>query len=450
MKEACHGGESHRSGKSARQPAMTTRDPAVTAEDSRFIAPTLTDPQPTGVADTSEWTERTAHGPSDVVRIIRDAADVMEIAEFWRSSRVHRDADIDYFMWGLEAFPHVLRPHVLVYYRDGAPRALLVGRCELRPLNLKLGYFRISSPPVRILTFINGGHAGEVSALSCSLFVDSIRQSLAAGEADAATIVYADVESRLFALGRSRPAALLSDRLQRPSIHRYWRITPNGGSLLAGLSKGERQQCSRKARLLQRDFDGQVRIACFRDETDVERLAVDAELVAKKTYQRRLRVGFADTAEMRRRLGFEARMGWLRGYILYLAGAPAAFWIASLYHGTLFVDFLGFDPAFAKYSPGIHLILAAVEALGTEPAEAPLREIDFGIGEAEYKRRFGNHSRHESCVFMFAPSFRGLRLSVTQMLVTACNNCVASLLAGTGTLSRLKRAWRRNLSSKAA
>jgi hypothetical protein len=385
-------------------------------------------------------------GAHDFVRVIRDPVDIAQVAEFWRSCRVHRDADLDHFLWALKAFPHVLRPHILAYYKEGVPRALLIGRCELRSLNHnRLGYFRIPMGIARMLTFINGGHAGEVSGSSCALFIDSIRASLAAGEADAATIVYADIESPLHRLGRSRPGPFLSDRLRRPSVHRFWKGTPEQGSILAGISRQERHQKNRKARWLLRDFDSRVEIASFYEQGDVEQLVRDAEFVAKKSYQRQLGVGFADSAEIRRRLEFEAQMGWLRSFVLYLAGNPSAFWISSLYRGTLYLDFTGFDPALAKYSPGIHLMMGAFERLGAEPSAAPLQEIDFGVGEAEYKRRLGNHSRQESCLFIFAPTWRGLRLSAAQALVTACNNCASSILTRTGALSRAKRTWRQRL-----
>lgn len=64
------------------------------------------------------------------VRTVRDLAHVDELKDFWASCPSHRDSDFDFYLFYLRNSTEVIRPHVIVLYRDGRPRALLAGRLE--------------------------------------------------------------------------------------------------------------------------------------------------------------------------------------------------------------------------------------------------------------------------------------------------------------------------------
>jgi Acetyltransferase (GNAT) domain len=378
--------------------------------------------------------------PQDFVRVIRSVEDISDIRDHWQACCLHRDTDVDRYLHDTIT-SEATRPHVLVHYNDGRPKALLIGRYEVQSPGLRLGYFRIQTRKVRFLTFLNGGLIGDVSAQTCSRFVDSILASLKAGEADAATIHYCELDSPFVAIARSRPGRLLSDRVQRAHVHRMRTIVDERTSSTIGLSTRERQHQRRREKLLQ-EFRGQVRIVCFRSDAELDRLVEDVELVAKKTYQRGLGVGFSDTPQIRNRLHFDARMGWLHAYVLYIEERPCAFWITTVYRSTLYSDFLGFDPAYGRYSPGVYLIVEVIDRLSRHSADPRVRLIDFGVGEAEYKIRLGNRSQQKVSVSIFAPSARGVTLNALQTFVRICQASAERLLMNSGLLARLKRAWR--------
>jgi CelD/BcsL family acetyltransferase involved in cellulose biosynthesis len=215
-------------------------------------------------------------------------------------------------------------------------------------------------------------------------------------------------------------------------------------SSVIGLSARERQQQRRREKLL-RELRGEFRTVCFCSDTELDRLMKDVEAVAAKTYQRGFQIGFVDTPQMRERLRFEACMGWLRAYVLYVAERPCAFWITNIYRGILYSDFLGFDPAYTRYSPGTYLTLEVIDRLNRDSANAPVGKIDFGVGEAEYKVRLGNRLEQVVSVLMFAPSISGRTLGALHTVVGACNSGATRLLAASGLLPRLKRAWRSRL-----
>ena len=383
--------------------------------------------------------------PPDRVRVLRNIEHIDEIADYWRACGRHRDTDVDHYLQEISSSPRTTRPHVLVASRHGRPTALLVGWYEVKRPNLRIGYVRIPTGRIRCLTFPNGALLGDGSAANCKPFIEAIRASLATGEADAAMVHHCDADSPMAALARAHAGSgLLSGPALSSQVHRT-RVPldeQTTGSL--GLSTRERQHQRRREKQM-RAVPIQARVACFCADRDLDQLMADVETVAGRTYQRGLRIGFTDTPQMRHRLGFAARMGRLRAYVLYIADRPCAFWITGLYRGTLYSDFLGFDPTYARYSPGTYLILNVIDRLGRESANVPVRLIDFGVGEAEYKVRLGNRSVQKVSIFMFAPSVRGVALNALYRTVASLNVGAAGILAGTGLLPRLKRAWRSRL-----
>ena len=139
----------------------------------------------------------------------------------------------------------------------------------------------------------------------------------------------------------------LDDFLKKmTSKHRYW--------------------LRRLPRVLERDYSGKVTYKCYQRGDDLDRLFVDAEEIAKKTYQRDLGAGFVDNAEMRQRLFLSADKGRLRAYLLYVDDKPCAFWIGTLYGKVFYLDFTGYDAAFKRYEPGTILLMWVIEDLSAE------------------------------------------------------------------------------------
>jgi ribosomal protein S18 acetylase RimI-like enzyme len=381
---------------------------------------------------------------ADFVSVVRNLKDIADIVDCWRACCRHRDMDVEWYLQEISSAP-TTRPYVLAYYRAGRPACLLIGRYELKRPDLRIGYFRVPVRKVRSLTFPIGALVGEASPAACQRFIDNIRASLAAGEVDAATIYHCEHTSPLAAIARTHAGAGdLFGRMSKVQVHRTRMLWEEQTSSMIGLSAGERQHQKRRRKMM-RDLGQEARVVCFCSDDEVDRLMEEVETVAATTYQRGLRVGFVDTPQMRERLRFEARMGWLRAYVLYLADRPSAFWITNLYRGVLYSYFLGFDPAYARYSPGAYLMLEAIEGFRQQSARAPVRHIDFGVGEAEYKARFGNRVEQAVSLFMFAPNLGGLTLGALHRTVTACNSGAARLLGASGFLPRLKRAWRSRL-----
>ena len=71
--------------------------------------------------------------------------------------------------------------------------------------------------------------------------------------------------------------------------------------------------------------------------------------------------------------------------------------------------------------------------------------MDFGSGDAEYKRHFSDENRLEEDVTVFAPRARPVAINLAQTTVRGASRASKALLAKSGRLRAARRAWRGRL-----
>jgi CelD/BcsL family acetyltransferase involved in cellulose biosynthesis len=329
---------------------------------------------------------------------------------------------------------------VIVVERNGKVDAILVGRKDKGSLNLRLGYLQLN-PRADILYFVYGALRGVPSPENGELLIGEICRSLSHGEADVAYLNFLRTDSPMYRLAISKPGFLSRDRMSVAQPHFTVAVPGSIDAFYRSLSPKFRWQTKNRQRKLAADFEGAVRIRCFREVTEVDAMMQDAEQIASRTYQRGLGVGFVGSPEIRGRLALGAQKGWLRGYVLYVADRPCAFWTGILEQDVFTSEYLGFDPDLGKYSPGTYLITKVIEQFCESKSER-VKEIDFASGTAQYKETLGNCAWHEAAVYIFAPSLRGMRLNFIRSLNGLLDHSVKNALGRTRLLQAIKKRWR--------
>src|SRR5690606_2689050 len=99
-----------------------------------------------------------------------------------------------------------------------------------------------------------------------------------------------------------------------------------------------------------------------------------------------------DTKENVKYYSMLADRGWLRCYELVHNGEPVATVLGHQYGGIYHYEEPGYLQEWADYSPGIVLLSLIVEDLYRRNTP---KALDFGVGEAAYKRSFSN-TQHEA------------------------------------------------------
>jgi CelD/BcsL family acetyltransferase involved in cellulose biosynthesis len=372
-------------------------------------------------------------------RLLACSTDELEgVRDAWSAFTWPRvDADLDFLAELVACSPESVRPHVVAL--DGG---MVVGRIEETRLQSRIGYRAILAPSVRMLTVAHGGLAGE-DAVAGAL-VDEILVALREGDADVALLPSLRVDSAVYDAARSQPPSRSRDRLVEVRTHRRLRLPESFDEFVQGRSKSTRQSINRYTKKLERELGDRLAFRVFSAPDELDELFAAVEPIAAKTYQGGLGVALRDDERNRRLVALGLERGWFRTWVLYLDGAPVAFWPGWIYNRAFFVGTPGYEPSLSDHRPGQYVLMRVIADLCADPA---INVCDFGFGDSEYKRRFSNEEWDEADVLVFAPTLTGLRLNAGRTVVGHTDRGLRAIARRTGLAERVKRAWRRRLSS---
>jgi CelD/BcsL family acetyltransferase involved in cellulose biosynthesis len=182
----------------------------------------------------------------------------------------------------------------------------------------------------------------------------------------------------------------------------FIRLPGSVDAYLAGL--GSRTRKSLKRRLRQFHDAGRVELLRIEHPGQVDDFLEQAATISRNSWQlhvfgMRIRSGDRD----RKVLDDLARRGLLRSYLLRLDGHPCAFSLGYQYEQVFYDSEVGYDRAYAGYSPGKVLFMLM---LGDLTAHRRPEIYDFGEGDADYKDQLGGKSRSEAHVILVRRSLR--------------------------------------------
>jgi Acetyltransferase (GNAT) domain len=371
------------------------------------------------------------------VTVARTIEAVEDLRDTWEALGPERlTADFDHHLTVLRHAPGVIRPHVAVLERDGTPTALAAGRVEEVNLTARLGYKTVLRPRVRALTIAQGGLLGVDAEAAEPLFA-ALSGALAEDGLHVLRLRLLDVGGPVYDLARKRPGLLVRQHLGMQVERWRARIPATFDEYLAARSSKTRSNVKRYAKRVESRFGDGVEFRTFRTPDELEELMRDTRAVHVKTYQHGMAAGLKGTDLERRLRMLAAERGWFRGFVLYLDGAPAAFWHGTAYRGVFYTGPTGYDPAHRDLRLGTYVLGRMVEQLCGE-----VDWMDFGSGDAEYKRHFSDESRLEEDVTVFAPRPRPIAINLAQTTVRGASRASKSLLARSGRLGSARRAWR--------
>ncbi len=373
----------------------------------------------------------------------RSLAEVETLRGVWQDLNLDLATDLDVYRLLFKTRSHLQRPHVLALSQAGRTTAILVGRLENTHVEVRVGYLSLWKPKVKAIVVPDGGLLGDFSWSNARLACHHLLEALRQREADVVIFEGLKVESEMFRAARSLPGFLWRSHAARPQ--RHWRMRlPQKAEEVWGASANRRSWVRRIMKNVKKDYKGEVTFRLFTQPSDVEVFCKDAELVARKTYHRGLGVGFVYNEETFQRHSLAANGGTLHCWILYVKEKPVAFWTGSVYKGCFHSGSLGFDSDFGQYQPGNLIFIRMVERLCSEG----VKEVDFGLGDASYKERFGDERWDEATIHIFSRSAWGLVINAEVSATQAIDLCAAKALVRLNLFQRLKTKWRQKLVKK--
>lgn len=200
-----------------------------------------------------------------------------------------------------------------------------------------------------------------------------------------------------------------------------------------------RSTLRRKGRKLAKEA-GDYTISEHRTPAEVEQFITAALPLSARTYQARLLdAGLPDTPDARKAMLEQAEADRMRCFLLSLGQQPIAYLSLPVEGDTLVYAHLGYDPDYARHSPGTVLQLEALERLF---AEARFRWFDFTEGEGAHKAMFGTDSVDCASFLLLAPTAANRALLGARSTFDGAVKTGKAIAERSGALARVRAALR--------
>jgi CelD/BcsL family acetyltransferase involved in cellulose biosynthesis len=225
-----------------------------------------------------------------------------------------------------------------------------------------------------------------------------------------------------------------------PQKHWLLRLPDSMSSFNTWLGPKHRSQLKSKERKLSAACGSPVRLERVTRPDEVPAYLEAVSTISKLSWQGRKlgqKVEAGDKQSVR--IAEYAAKGWLRGYVLRSDNAPIAFVIGFQSDGTFYYMQVGYDPNWAAYSPGNVTLYRLIEDLYAHDTPAV---VDYGGGDNQYKRVFGNDSFDEQSVFLMRRTPYTALARATHSTCVWLTDVVRSGLQRSGLLERVRRILR--------
>ncbi len=352
------------------------------------------------------------------------------------------NVDIDRYLTFVESMKGSVRPHIIILYYNGEPKAMVIGRIERHRITCKLGYMKILNPSLLCLTVVYGGILGQPTNEMNTVLLKELIDSLKRGEADVTFLNHLRVDSFLYRSAGTMSHFLCRDYLPITHLHWQTRVPDTDEEFNATISRKRRKEWKRLGRRLEQDAGGPLEMKFYDQLCDLDFFIDIASKISSITYKNVINAGFNDTLETRSMLAQAAQNGWWRAYILWAGEVPCAFETGIIYGNTYFAEAIGYNPEWSNFSPGTILFVKVLEDLSRS---TDVKVFDYGFGDAAYKERFGTESWPEASLYIFAPRLYPVFVNILRSSVTGLNAVLGYFTNKIGSSDVVKRWWRNRL-----
>ncbi|OHB76467.1 MAG: hypothetical protein A2Z25_08055 [Planctomycetes bacterium RBG_16_55_9] len=380
------------------------------------------------------------------IGITRDFEEIAAIRPLWDRMQADEpshvpNTDYDRYISVTRSMEGHVEPFVMYFKRGDTPLALVIGRTQKCPMDLKFGYLTLCRPKLKCLNVVYGGIMGRPEGELCSMLIGEMMAQLKAGQADMILFHHMRTDTAFYQELRNSPGFL--DRLPKTDEHWRMAVPDKIDKFYAARSRGHRHNLRRAISKFEEDHAGNVRYVHYTRQDEVDDFLKTAACISAKTYQHALNAGLTDDENTRAQIRAAAANGWFQGHLIYAGDKPCAFQLGLRYKNVYYMVNIGYDPDFMSYKPGLILFLKVLERLCDDPA---VDMLDFYFGDAEYKNRYGTEHWQEANICLFAPRAYPMFISTLQAVMMGVNAGLKYVVNKMGFIGWIKRKWRNRLS----
>ena len=375
-----------------------------------------------------------------VVKTVSNLKELDTLRDIWEGWHNHPNNDFEQYQLVCRLRRDFASPHVIVVERNGGDMsAILIARIENTWVAPAIGYFKPIRIPTKSLTVLYQGLLGDADEEISRLLVQYLWSFLETGQADLVAFTHLPEYSSLLKALEARCPPRCREKATKWATHWTMTLPDQPGFLLKKMRAKHRSWVNSRQKKLESAYPGKVTWQWISSFDDISDITARVEVVAARTYQRGLGAGFMNDEEHRQRYRLFADRGQLRVQLVEIEGEVKAFWIGTVYKGVFHSSATGYDPDLRIYELGTLMFISMTDALVREGVS----KIDFGLGDASYKERFGDRYWMETTVRMFAPNVKGMILRSSLRCFNMLDNALRKLLQKAGILNRVKSYLRR-------
>lgn len=188
-----------------------------------------------------------------------------------------------------------------------------------------------------------------------------------------------------------------------------------------GLGRKSRESLRRKIRKFEKKF-GPRNVKCF--DSNVDEYLRDVNTI----YQKSWHLNYYDKAwlqpQTKKFYKELAKHGLFRSYILYVGDdeQPIAYIDGFLLDREYKLDFLGYDENFTRDNPGNVLLYSALEMFIEESGDF---KFNYGFGDNQYKRTFGNRKIDANSTVLTNSTFHKRIINIQHLIDKLYGKAVA-------------------------
>ncbi len=381
------------------------------------------------------------------VSVAQSVAEVEGIRPIWEQMQSREpfpvvNADIDRYLSVLKASGDSARPYILLFRQRGEPNTMVIARLEKHMVECKIGYKVIWAPSVCCLTVVYGGILGARDTRICTLIVRELLSVLHRREADMVFFSQLKTDSIIYRKVRTLAPFVCLNHLSDVGSHRSMTIPASSDEFYHARSKKHKKHLRQYIAKLDKECEGDVKLVTYSKEEDLDEVISVISKISRTTYQYAINKGVVNDSFTRTLMNTAAERGWFRAYVLYASGEPCAFRLALHYAGTYFGIGIGYDPKWSNYRVGTILFIKVLDKLCSENT---VHTLDFGFGDADYKRSYGDTLWQETSVYIFAPRPYPVIVNVLQTATVVLNASLRYVTNKARIANWVKRCWRNSL-----
>jgi hypothetical protein len=396
-------------------------------------------PRPPGGPLVELSAEETEFSMKSELEILTTFHQIQNVREQWEKYQWFPEADPEFFRLIVESRPEIEGPYVIAVRRRDRVEAVLVGRVE----TVRLSDSGKLQPKLKVLEVVYGGLLGDWREENLDRLLQLLNQGLSAGVWNAVRFRMLNVQSPLWARAQTQFPRICRGSRSKPALHWKLRLPGSYEEFCQSLDGKIRKNHRRHAKRLENAFED-VSVRQLERVEDLQTIVQTSEAIMAKTYQH----GFSKSwtsEEMAKRVALWLEKGVFQGFFLSVHGRACAYQHIYKYRGRAFAMGTAYDPEFQCYGVGRYIQLKAIEEL-CEAQDAS--ELDFGYGDAEYKRELCRCHDEEADLVFFSSRGKSLLANGLRTGENAVMELMKRVLKSAGIFSLVKRVWRNSQRSK--